>query len=56
MKRSIYWVMSYDGKIEKMYRNYKAAYKFAVSLINKEIWNGIYTYDENGKLYQVIGC
>lgn len=56
MKRSIYIVMSYDGKIEKVYRNYKNAYKFAVSLIHRNIYNGIYTYDENGKLYQYIGC
>ena len=56
MKRNFYWVISYDGKIEKMYRNYKSAYKYAVKLIQQDIYNGIYTYNENGKLEQIIGC
>lgn len=56
MKRNFYWVISYDGKIEKMYRNYKSAYKYAVKLIQRDIYNGIYTYNDNGKLEQIIGC
>lgn len=56
MKRNIYWVMSYGGRIEKMYKNYKSAYKYAVKLIYQGVDNGIYTYDENGNLYQYIGC
>lgn len=56
MKRNFYWVISYDGKIEKMYKNYKSAYKYAEKLIRQDIYNGIYTYNENGKLEQIIGC
>lgn len=51
MKRDFYTVKSYDGKIEKQYRNYKSAYNFCNKLIANDIDCGIY---HNGDC--IIGC
>lgn len=51
MKRSIYTVKSYDGKIKKEYRNYKSAYNFCNKLIAIDTDCGIY---HNGDC--IIGC
>lgn len=57
MKRNVYYVKSYDGTIEKKYRNYKSAYNYCKKLIAKDIDCGIYTINENTfKLDCIIGC
>ena len=57
MKRNLYYVKSYDGKIEKTYRNYKAAYNFCTKLIRQDIYCGIYLWNsEAQKLECIIGC
>lgn len=57
MKRNLYWVLSYDGKIEKKYVNYKSAYNYCAKLIRQDINCGIYVWDENeGKRTCIIGC
>lgn len=57
MKRNVYIVKSYDGTIEKTYKNYKAAYNYCRTLIAQDIDCGIYTIDDNTfKLMCIIGC
>ena len=57
MARNLYYVKSYDGKIEKTYRNYKSAYNFCKKLIAKEIACGIYTWNtETHTFDQIVGC
>ena len=47
-KRGIYIVESYDGKIRKMYHNFKSAYKYATKLASNGIWCSLYESTENG--------
>ena len=57
MKRNLYFVKSYDGKIEKRYTNYKSAVNYCNKLIWKDINCGIYTIDENTfEMVCIIGC
>ena len=57
MKRDLYYVKSYDGKIEKNYRNYKSAYNFCNKLIAQDIMCGIYVINEKTwNLDCIIGC
>lgn len=57
MERNVYYVKSYDGTIDKIYRNYKSAYNFCNKLIAKDIACGIYTFDiETRKFICIIGC
>lgn len=57
MKRSVYNVMSYDGKINKWYKNYRSSYKFCQKLIAKDIWCVIYQWnDSKNDMECIIGC
>lgn len=57
MERNVYYVKSYDGTIDKIYRNYKSAYNFCNKLIAKDIACGIYIFDiETLKFTCIIGC
>lgn len=57
MRRNVYIVKSYDGTIEKKYKNYKAAYNYCRKLIAQDIDCGIYTIDKTTfKLTCIIGC
>lgn len=52
-----YKVMSYDGRIEKWYKNYQSAYNCCVKLIGKDIMCGIYQWNNKlGKMDMIIGC
>lgn len=55
MKRGVYIVESYDGKIHKMYHNFKSAYKYANKLASNEIWCSLYEATENG-LVEIASC
>ena len=46
--RGVYMVESNDGKISKMYHNFKSAYKYANKLASNEIWCSLYEMTENG--------
>ena len=57
MKRDIYYVKSYDGAINKKYRNYKSAYTYCQKLIAKDIDCGIWAWSEiENKYTMIIGC
>lgn len=57
MKRNLYYVKSYDGTIEKTYRNYKSAYNYCNKLIRNDITCGIYLWNmETHKFDCIIGC
>lgn len=54
-KRGIYMVESYDGKISKMYANFKCADKYARKLALNEIWCALYEVTENGVI-EIAAC
>ena len=54
-KRGIYVVESYDGKIRKVYRNFKSAYKSANTLARNGIWCALYEVTENG-FAEIAAC
>ena len=57
MKRNLYYVKSYDGAIEKTYRNYQSAVNYCNKLIRKDINCGIYIWNSDlSKLECIIGC
>lgn len=57
MKRADYWVKSYDGKIDRYYKNYASAYRFCDKLISQGVDCGIYVYDfKDRKMVCIIGC
>lgn len=57
MKRNVYYVKSYNEKIEKRYTNYQSAVNFCNKLIWKDIDCGIYVFNETTlKMECIIGC
>lgn len=55
MHRGIYIVESYDGKIWKMYSNYKSAYKYANKLASEMIWCSLLQVTDNG-IVEIAAC
>ena len=47
-KRGTYLVASYDGKIRKVYTNYKCADKYANKLARNAIWCSLYELTADG--------
>lgn len=57
MKRGFYKVRSYDGSVEKNYKNYESAVKYCNRLIARDIWCGIYVFDyHKQEMVCIIGC
>lgn len=57
MTRGIYYVESYDGKIRKIFRNYKSAENYCRKLIQNDINCGIFQWDwEKDREVMIIGC
>lgn len=54
-KRGVYMVESYDGKIRKMYHNFKSADKYARKLASNEIWCSLYEATEDG-FVEIAAC
>lgn len=54
-KRGVYMVESYDGKIRKMYHNFKSAYKYANKLASNEVWCALYEATEDG-FVEIAAC
>lgn len=54
-KRGIYLVESYDGKIRKMYCNFKSADNYARKLARNEIWCRLLEVTENG-IVEIAAC
>lgn len=54
MKRSIYYVNSYDGKITKTYRNYGCAVNFYNKLARDGIVCGIFVWNDRTLEFEFI--
>ena len=54
-KRGTYIVKSYDGKIRKVYRNFKPAYKYANKLAFNGVMCALFESTENG-FVEIAAC